>query len=447
MEGFLNFYFPCEVTTKALYRARKRSEQCRKYQRRFVEKTGVPGTDMLDLQDYRDAPEDFLTNFIRQNLPTCEFLRKSPYATDDIRRSYHGLREDMLFSKNLSVIVSNFDMSCDVINFDIENISGKIILNVNVENGIGTIVAALSFKSLSTMELIFLKHIFYKRLKVTIKDTKAGLIKDTSFQQYLSDIVHTELCRLCIRHVDYRARYSFTELLGDNSILSKAKEYYGIMNADESFECVSEEYIKSAFQKNLFRRFTRGFYVMNTNALVLHNLQGGIDTYQKGSNLNFCTRCNAHQWANINEVLSDKARNNFRDSSYEARNRGHIDIRDEKYSGSNTIAATRNLLYAEYIRAIELHYQIDKVLSSEIVVQRRSQWNPVIVIWRAYVLWKILYDRAINKYHLNGAILESFEIINNLSHIKEEYQSLQQLIINFLLILLSLLTLIATFIP
>ncbi len=47
----LNLSIPCEIIAKFVKELRKICEQCRKYQRHFVEKAGLPATIMLDLQN------------------------------------------------------------------------------------------------------------------------------------------------------------------------------------------------------------------------------------------------------------------------------------------------------------------------------------------------------------------------------------------------------------
>ena len=48
----LNCSFHCEIITIFVKELRMMCEQCRKYQRHFVEKAVLPGTIMLDLQNF-----------------------------------------------------------------------------------------------------------------------------------------------------------------------------------------------------------------------------------------------------------------------------------------------------------------------------------------------------------------------------------------------------------
>lgn len=435
--GSLNIYFPCEIGTKAVSRLRKKWENRRKRQRDFIERNGLPGTDLLDLEDYRDETEEILRQFISHYLPTFE-CECSPFATKGIRKSYHGKREDTLFSKNLSVIVKRVFLTCNGKDFIPKNKEGLVILNVNAENNVGTIIISIPFSSLIVEEVIFLKHIFYKRLKVTITDSRSGQTEANTIQQYISDLIHSELRLLKIKSVDYRARYSLLELNVPYCMRAFAKEYYGILKADESYKFVKEENLTKTFEKNLFNIYTRGYYVDDTNGLVLHDIQRGDYNFPP-NNFRF------YQNLIGTDADSDKTRNDLRDLCELHKWNGHISIIDEKYEILDDVAGTKNNLFPEFLRAVEIHYMLDKVLTSEIDIQKRDQLNPLIFIPRAYKLWLILYDRAVNKYHINGGIMKSFGIDKSISDVKEEYASLQQLIINFLLIVLAALTFIATF--
>lgn len=434
--GTLNIYFPCEIGIKEISRLRKRWEKRRNRQRNFIERAGLPGTDLLDLEDYREETEEILRQFISHYLPTCE-CECPPFATKEIRKSYHGKREGMLFSKNLSVVVTRFFLKCNGIDFIPKNKEGLVILNVNAENNVGTITVSIPFSSLIVDEVIFLKHVFYKRLKVTITDSRSGQTEANTIQQYISDLIHSELRLLKIKSVDYRARYSLLEFNVTNCMRVLAKEYYGMMNADESYEYVKEENLIKTFEKNLFSRYTCGYYVHNTSGLVLHDIQRGDYNFPQ-NNFRF------YQNLIGTEADSDKTRNDLRDLCELHRWNGHISINDEKYEILDDVAGTKNNLFPDFLRAVEIHYMLDKVLTSEIDIQKRDQLNPLIFIPRAYKLWLILYDRAVNKYHINGGIMKSFGIEKSISDVKEEYDSLQQLTINFLLIILALLTFIAT---
>lgn len=443
MQGVLNFYFPCTVTTKGVSRLRKRWERCRKHQRDFVERNGLPSTDLLDVKDYRDETEEYLNQFVCQYLPTCE-CECSPFATEGIKKSYHGKREDMLFSKNLSIIVSTFELSNRELNFGNAINDCSTIFNLNAENGIGVIVISIPFPYLNTDDVIFLKHIFYKRIKVTINDSLGRKKEVTTIQQYISDLIHTELRLLKIRSVDYRARYSLLELEGPNKMqYPLAREYYGMLNADESYLSTKREHLKNTFGKNLFNRYTRGYYISGTNGLILHDIRDGFDVALTKAEEKEAKKGKEY---NRTEFLSDKDRNDFRDKCSSQTYDGFIDEEEEKYLKLDEIAGTRNNLFAEFVRSIEIHYLLDKALSSEIEIQKRAQLNPFKVIKRAIKLWKIIYDRAVNKYHLNGGILKAFGITRQLEEVKEEYNSLQQLIINFLLIGLSFITILVTLI-
>jgi hypothetical protein len=259
-------------------------------------------------------------------------------------------------------------------------------------------------------------------------------------QQYISDLIHTELRLLKIKFVDYRARYSLLELYNQNCIRAHAKEYYGLLKADESYEYIKEDNLRKVFGKNLFNKYTHGYYIDDTNGLILHDIQRGNDSFP--SNI-----AKFYQNLTGKEVDSDKKRNDLRDDCISLQWKGHFSVNDEKYVVIDNVAGTKNNLFPEFLRTVEMHYMLDKVLTSEIVIQKRDQLNPFIFIPRAYKLWQILYEKAVNRYHVNDDIMESFGINKSISDVKEEYNSLQQLIVNFLLIILSVITILVTIIP
>ena len=314
----------------------------------------------------------------------------------------------MLFSKNLSAEVDSITISFKSMDgtgrTTIEG--GRILLNVNAENGVGIFIVNLPLVNVSVQDVILLKHIFYKRLLVTINGREEHTI-----QQHLADLIYSKFKHLQIGAVDYRARYSMLEIYGLNDFHGHWDDFYGMLKADEMYAFVRKEILDNVFKKNLFQINTCGYYVSDTNAIVIHNIcTDDNDCEQKCCLRGLFHHFRSHSLKHSNERASDDARNKLRSHGMTMADSNQISLGDEKFIQIDNVPGTKNNLLPEYLRAVEFHYLLDRVLSSEIEMQRRSAWKVWIVFKRSIKLWNILYDKSINRYHINEDLMEAFGI-------------------------------------
>lgn len=427
INGTINVYFPCEVNVGDISKTRRRWNACRQRQQGYVKRYNLPSTELYDNVIFRDELECILLQFWNKYFYKSDSTY-SPFATEGVKKSYYGLREDSLFSKNVSAQISPIQLTFQNIFDNNLKIKGNVLLNINIENGLGTIIVALALVGMKPEDIFLLKHAFYKRLYVVDNSNRQ------SVQAFVCELLTTKLKRLKINNIDFRARYSFLELY-DTYDFNNMEVYYGLLNADESYISSKKENLTRIFDNNLFNRDTRGYFVSKTNALVLHN----IIQERHGDGVT------------ITENITDGKRNSLKECCQKLVLPHQISMRDEKYyyttdHVSCPVAGTKNNLFPEFLRAVELHYMLDKVSSSEIVNQRRSAINPIIFIPRAYQLWTIIYEKAVNKYHINENLMEAFGINANLEKVNSEYKSLQQLIVNFTMILISFFSLLTAII-
>lgn len=426
INGTLNVYFPCEVNADDISKTKRRWNARRQRQQAYVKRHKLPSTELYDNAIFREELECILEQFWNKHFDNSDSTY-SPFATEGIKKSYYGMREDSLFSKNVSAQISPIHLAFQNLYGYYLQIRGNVLLNINIENGLGTIIVALALDGMQPEDVYQLKHAFYKRLYIVDNSNRQ------SVQEFVCGLLATKLKQLKIANVDFRARYTFLELYDADDFYDNKEVYYGLLNADESNISTKKKSLTCIFNNNLFHRETRGYYVSKTNALVLHNL------IQKRHRDGFT----------ITENLTEDKRNRLKECCQNYIPPHHISIRDEKYYYTKDhfncpVAGTKNNLFPEFLRAVELHYMLDKVTTSEISDQKKSAINPVIFIPRSYKLWTIIYEKAVNKYHINEDLMEAFSINANLEMVNSEYKSIQQLIINFTMILISLFSLLTT---
>lgn len=278
--GNLSIYFPCQLKgRKPLKWFHEKWNRCRDRQVRDLHMRKAPLTDLMDLKCYRDETEINLRS-IQSRIDVWENANPetAPYALHCLQQAYRKNREDNWLSKNTSVVISRFTLIYEkshcAIPYNIIQVEGSLIYNVNADNNIATYIVMLHFDKMFVDDIILLKHIFYKRLEVKIQEYKidysscscnavhngvfscvTGIKKAViepyvSFQDYIAQ--KDVFLRFAKRgDVDYRARYSFVEL--DNHYFSKSlyKDYYGIMFADEGYAYLSNRRQNEVFRHNL----------------------------------------------------------------------------------------------------------------------------------------------------------------------------------------------------
>lgn len=149
-----------------------------------------PNTDQMDLAVLRKQKEGILKVYhaiwadrFHQELPQNDEL--GCYATAELTNEYRHPREDNLFVKSTSLLLSSFNFQYDGLTEKNAIIGGRLFFSVNIDNSVAMVILVLNFDYLNTDDVIILKHLFYKRCKVTI--LKDGNIQDVNtFQEYVT---------------------------------------------------------------------------------------------------------------------------------------------------------------------------------------------------------------------------------------------------------------------
>lgn len=332
---------------------------------------------------------------------------------------------------------------------------GALLLNVNADNSVATLIVVLNFSDYQAIDLIYLKHIFYKRLLVSIteKETETqncncanctwmGCRKKTSeiplIEMTMQDFINMKSRGVSLLNkleydFDYRARYSFVELtnlngefvndydehlnLKSSERLKNAillEELYGILYADECYVNYPFRKLFDIFKTNNSTRIDYDLYVSGLNALIIRNRLSGIKSSVIQLQEDFIKGYNEH-----NE-----------------------NIRTEQINGS-CIPGLQEGRFPSFLKAVEIHYLINKVTTNEIAIHERSFLNPVIIFKRLWLLWEILYDVDSHKYHVNNNFQREFGILKQLDDIRSEYNGL---LTHSLSYSMAIVTIIATFI-
>ena len=129
--GSLSVYFPCKLRKSIeLSRLNKRWDRCRKHQVRQIRSQKQPMTELMDNDLYRQENE-FLLSILQNLIQDSDNidLLYSPYATRCIQCVYRSAREDNIFAKNASVVLSKFQIEYK----DIKQ-EAILLLNINLDH-------------------------------------------------------------------------------------------------------------------------------------------------------------------------------------------------------------------------------------------------------------------------------------------------------------------------
>ena len=421
--GKMSIFFPCKVKSKKLKRWNESWNRLRKRQTDFIHHTHSPLTDLLDMRTFRDYNEAVLSAFQTVMGEDCVINSAvSPYAVECLQRAYRNSREDNAFVKYAQVVLSKFSLRY-TINSEKRDIkcAGSLIYSMNLDNGVGTLIVTLQFTHLSAKDIIYLKHAFYKRSLVDIVDFNISGIADKcaggccfsciqqngngqhlrlTIQDYVNEkfkkISH---CNQLEYDVDFRARYSFVELTRYGQLITD-HELYGIMLADEGFQyvpqAVYEREIRKAPPQDISTRISYDFYMNGLNAvLVFRNL---VDKAQ----------CDL----NVRRFRDDINFNNAPEN-----------VETEQLQCS-CLPGLQEDFFPAFLKAVEVHYLVNKVNTNEIAVHDRSFLKPWIFLKRLFSLWEILYELDTHRYHVHQTFMERFGIYKELETIRAEYNSL-----------------------
>lgn len=443
--GDLCIYFPCHLKgRRPLKWFHEKWNRCRDRQVRDIHMRRAPLTDLMDSKVYRSETEDALCS-IQGKIDVWGYSipYNAPYALHCIQQAYRKNREDNCFSKNTSVVISRFTLfyyknhttDPDVL----IQAEGTLIYNVNADNNVATYIVMLHFDRMSVDDIILLKHIFYKRLKVSIQEYEIShcscpcnaeyndvfkcitgkknvkIAPYISFQDYIAQ--KDRFQRYAKRtDVDYRARYSFVEL--DNQFFSKSlyKDFYGIMCADEGYAYLSCKRQNEVFRHNLSIRESYGYYQCELNGLMVKK--------------------------NYENRAGSKNNQRFFEMQYNEDD-SHIKTDD---ICNHCVAGIQEEFFPAFLKAVELHFLINNVQTSETEENDKSYINPYVFLKRGYKLWNILYQLDVNRYHLHERMHDAFAIKDKIAEIREEYKTILQHTMNFAVIIFAIIQVIIGFV-
>ncbi len=286
--GSMSIYFPCKL--KSGYPISMLNDRFRRWQQHqinIIHSTSAPLTDLMDKQQNRKINETSL-NIFQKAIARGSVINENcaPFGTECLRLAYQKNREDNLFAKNAQLLLSRFSFKYTIKNKNkVLDCDGVILYNVNADNSVATFIVTLNFEKYHAIDLVYLKHIFYKRLLIDIEeydivtkkcDCIAGncdclkgdwfgclnknVSKKSLGKMTIQDFVNEKKKQILLQRqieydIDYRARYSFIELKKPVQQLEtncekhlKLKTYkqdinecylrelYGIMMSDEGYE-------------------------------------------------------------------------------------------------------------------------------------------------------------------------------------------------------------------
>lgn len=441
--GKMSIFFPCKVKSKELKRWNGSWNRLRKRQTDFIHHTRSPLTDLLDMRSFRDYNEAVLSAFQAVMGEDCVInSAASPYAVECLQRAYRNSREDNAFVKYAQVVLSKFSLSY-TINSEKRNIKcvGSLIYSMNLDNGVGTLIVTLRLARLSAKDIIYLKHAFYKRSLVDIVDFDIssiagpctgvycfGCIAKNANKQHLKttvqDYVNEKFRKIGHYNqleydVDFRARYSFVELNLCGRFITD-KELYGIMLADEGFQYVPPAVYKKEIQKdpsrNISTRVSYGFYMNGLNAVLV---------YKK---LLKKVRCNLNARRFKDDINFNNAPENI----------------ETEQLPCSCLPGLQEDFFPVFLKAVEVHYLVNKVNTNEIAVHDRSFLKPWIFLKRLFSLWEILYELDTHRYHVHQTFMERFGIYKELETIRAEYNSLLTHAMSYFSVIIAIFAVVLT---
>lgn len=420
--GTLNVYFPCELkNSQEIKRARKMWKDIAQCHRRGTRSQRLPNTNQMDLLAFRKQKENILNVYrafwamhLGVTLPNDDV---GCYATQEIANEYRHPREDNLFVKNVSLLISTFEVKYRPLtegNSGVK-IMGQLFFSVNVDNNVAMAIVVLNFEKLRVDDVILLKHTFYKRCHISIYEDRILQNVDT-FQEYVTSKLRA-IYPYLKDDIDSRARYMLLEV--EEPIVNFQDEaqrdsiIYAMLTSDEGWE--HAENIRYSLGRNRSTRDSYKLYYNSKNAIIVSSCM------------------------EYSQYLQEKAC--FWERIIHAPN--HIE--KPTFTEYRNIAGIDKHLYAKYLKTVEIDYLITNALTNEISDKiSKSLLNPIKLGYRAYKLWKILNELDLNLYHIDNTMLRSFGVTRRINEIRQEYNEIVGVLTNYLLLLVAVLTLFAT---
>lgn len=420
--GTLNVYFPCELkNSQEIKRARKMWKDIAQCHRRGTRSQSLPNTNQMDLLAFRKQKENILNVYrafwamhLGVTLPNDDV---GCYATQEIANEYRHPREDNLFVKNVSLLISTFEVKYRPLtegNSGVK-IMGQLFFSVNVDNNVAMAIVVLNFEKLRVDDVILLKHTFYKRCHISIYEDRILQNVDT-FQEYVTSKLRA-IYPYLKDDIDSRARYMLLEVeepianLQDEALRDSI--IYAMLTSDEGWE--HAENIRYSLGRDRSTRDSYKLYYNSKNAIIVSSCM------------------------EYSQYLQEKAC--FWERIIHAPN--HIE--KPTFTEYRNIAGIDKHLYAKYLKTVEIDYLITNALTNEISDKiSKSLLNPIKLGYRAYKLWKILNELDLNLYHIDNTMLRSFGVTRRINEIRQEYNEIVGVLTNYLLLLVAVLTLFAT---
>lgn len=420
--GTLNVYFPCELkNSQEIKSARKMWKDIAQCHRRGTRSQRLPNTNQMDLLAFRKQKENILNVYrafwamhLGVTLPNDDV---GCYATQEIANEYRHPREDNLFVKNVSLLISTFEVKYRPLtegNSGVK-IMGQLFFSVNVDNNVAMAIVVLNFEKLRVDDVILLKHTFYKRCHISIYEDRILQNVDT-FQEYVTSKLRA-IYPYLKDDIDSRARYMLLEV--EEPIVNFQDEaqrdsiIYAMLTSDEGWE--HAENIRYSLGRNRSTRDSYKLYYNSKNAIIVSSC------------------------LDYSQYLQEKAC--FWERIIHAPN--HIE--KPTFTEYRNIAGIDKHLYAKYLKTVEIDYLITNALTNEISDKiSKSLLNPIKLGYRAYKLWKILNELDLNLYHIDNTMLRSFGVTRRINEIRQEYNEIVGVLTNYLLLLVAVLTLFAT---
>ena len=420
--GTLNVYFPCELkNSKEIKCARKMWKDIAQCHRRGTRSQRLPNTNQMDLLAFRKQKENILNVYrafwamhLGVTLPNDDV---GCYATQEIANEYRHPREDNLFVKNVSLLISTFEVKYRPLtegNSGVK-IMGQLFFSVNVDNNVAMAIVVLNFEKLRVDDVILLKHTFYKRCHISIYEDRILQNVDT-FQEYVTSKLRA-IYPYLKDDIDSRARYMLLEVEEPIANLQDEAQrdsiIYAMLTSDEGWE--HAENIRCSLGRNRSTRDSYKLYYNSKNAIIVSSCM------------------------EYSQYLQEKAC--FWERIIHAPN--HIE--KPTFTEYRNIAGIDKHLYAKYLKTVEIDYLITNALTNEISDKiSKSLLNPIKLGYRAYKLWKILNELDLNLYHIDNTMLRSFGVTRRINEIRQEYNEIVGVLTNYLLLLVAVLTLFAT---
>jgi len=443
LNGSLNMYFPCKIKSdKNIKRFLVDWERQRESQKHLIKVADRPLSDLSDSVVFRNENEDNLGLYLFENLGWfSRNMGPVPYALPCLKWAYRRYAGDSINTKVVNFVISRFDIRFNVKDKKYKDhkeykLPGLLLCNINLDSSVVTYTISLNFKDIPIDDVIFLKHLFYKRGIVKISEKKIRQISknsissqnkecapacpysciecengctnyEMSFQEY---VVQKNVYKNSEIELDLDSAARFSLLENDKTNIDDS-EIWGLLTADEGYR---------------YRRIDNLLRSISGNCTYSYYLEG------------------THGLISVNRKCYEKyveEHNHFLDGMELATNHKVM----EQRMCRACVAGVDVCQFPSFMKAVELHYLIRCVLSNDIAPRKQSYFNPLIFVRRGYRLWKIIYELDVNQHHQYSDLLNSFGVDRWVKEIRTEYRDILTHSISYFALFISIISLIVSF--